>query len=860
MNDMADVLRRGAYPLTMILTGLGCVALLDHNQDLLVASYLPVILGAVAIVALERAIPYRLSWRPDRIDVFTDGLFMLVVQVIVPRLLGLVVALALLDWYRETALGSSIHWPQQWGLWPQVIFMILCADFTRYWLHRASHAWPPLWRLHAVHHSPHKLYWFNVGRFHPLEEVLQFTLDALPFILLAVDEKVLALYFVLYAVNGFFQHSNVDVRLGWLNYLISGPELHRWHHSVRIRESDRNFGNNLIVWDLVFGTRYLPRERAVGELGLRNRHYPLSFASQLWTPFAGRLESVDLPVAGPGQALANCLLGVRMLLLRLTHWRRFMQATRAPEAAQRRVLARIVADNRDTAFGRDHAFAQIRGYTDWARQVPVSTWDDLARYRQGEEIAAQGLTRDPPVIYQTTSGTTGAAKYLPVTARGLRASARQQQLFALARHLAQPNSYTGKVFAMASPAIEGRLPSGLPYGSASGLLYRSMPPATRHKYVVPWPLFEIPDYETKYRALALLAAANPSTTAAAAANPSTFVRLLEVLNAHRDSILAAIEHGAGEIGWLAPAHRAILAAAMIPDPALARRLRAKEEITFRDIWPQLQMLATWTGGSCGTALSSLRPALPDCTRIVEMGYLASEFRGTITLGVKTGVPTLCENFFEFIEPHEWDGGPRREFLRLHELEQGKQYYVIVTTVNGLYRYFINDIVQVDARFGATATLQFVQKGKGVTSITGEKLYEQQVIAAVAAFEALRGTAVRFYQVLADVGATRYRLFLEAELDPGATAEYATEFDELLAERNAEYRDKRASNRIGGPIVRILRPGTSEAFKASQLERGQREGQFKTLTLAYVADMDFPFDDHSLQCGESRALGACQLKL
>ncbi|MCH2107054.1 MAG: sterol desaturase family protein, partial [Planctomycetes bacterium] len=144
--------------------------------------------------------------------------------------------------------------------------------------------------FHAVHHSPHKLYWMNVNRFHPLDKASQYIFDAMPFVLLGVSEEVLALYFVFYAVNGFFQHCNIDVRLGVLNYVVSGPELHRWHHSIHPEESNQNYGNNLIVWDLVFGSYFLPRDRVVGELGLINRSYPLSFVKQMGSPFIPKLD------------------------------------------------------------------------------------------------------------------------------------------------------------------------------------------------------------------------------------------------------------------------------------------------------------------------------------------------------------------------------------------------------------------------------------------------------------------------------------------------------------------------------------------------------------------------------------------
>ena len=163
--------------------------------------------------------------------------------------------------------------------------MMILADGLRYWLHRWAHEWKPLWRFHAVHHSPHKLYWLNVGRLHPIDKGLQVFLDTLPFLLLGVGEHVLALYVVCYAINGVFQHCNVDIRLAILNYLVSGPELHRWHHSMVKEESNHNYGNNLIIWDRLFGTWYLPSEREVQELGLGNREYPSNFLEQMTVPF-----------------------------------------------------------------------------------------------------------------------------------------------------------------------------------------------------------------------------------------------------------------------------------------------------------------------------------------------------------------------------------------------------------------------------------------------------------------------------------------------------------------------------------------------------------------------------------------------
>lgn len=254
------------------------------------AAYVPVMLGALTVNLLERKFPHQPQWQPDRYDWGNDLVFMLLVQVLLPRFLSFFIAVTLLAALQQYGMVLEGFWPHQWPIAVQALLMLLAADLLRYWLHRAAHEWPPLWRLHAVHHSPKKLYWLNVGRFHPLDKSLQYLLDALPFIVLGVSAEVLALYFVFYAINGFFQHCNIELRLGALNYLISGPELHRWHHSKIIAESNNNYGNNLIIWDIAFGTRFLPDGRQVGELGLINRSYPTSFWTQMKTPFIKGLD------------------------------------------------------------------------------------------------------------------------------------------------------------------------------------------------------------------------------------------------------------------------------------------------------------------------------------------------------------------------------------------------------------------------------------------------------------------------------------------------------------------------------------------------------------------------------------------
>ncbi len=266
-------------------------ALSNGQQHPLVSVYFPVLLGMVLVTLFEVVFPHNRSWQPDSAVVRNDLWFMGMIQGILPQVIAFLFILALVKPIQSLGWSLTFVWPQRLPLYAQALLMVLIADFFRYWLHRAAHKNRFLWRFHAVHHSPERLYWLNVGRFHPVDKTLQLFLDTLPFMLLGVSAEVINLYLVFYAINGFFQHSNIELRYGFLNYLISTSELHRWHHSRLPEESNSNYGNNLSIWDLLFDTWFLPKDRQVDDLGLENRTYPMDFMAQLKAPFISKLDT-----------------------------------------------------------------------------------------------------------------------------------------------------------------------------------------------------------------------------------------------------------------------------------------------------------------------------------------------------------------------------------------------------------------------------------------------------------------------------------------------------------------------------------------------------------------------------------------
>jgi sterol desaturase/sphingolipid hydroxylase (fatty acid hydroxylase superfamily) len=822
-------------------------AILAAGHPIPAAAYLPVIAVGFVIVALEWWFPERFEWRARWPDIKADALFMALVQVALPQALVVLTVLALADW--RHAHAQSEWWPHAWPLAAQAILMVLAVDFVRYWLHRACHRFDVLWRLHEVHHSPDILYVLNVGRFHPLEKMLHFSLDTVPFLLLGVAPEVIACYFLLYSVNGLFQHSNVRLRYGWLNYLVGSAETHRWHHSRDPRTAACNFSNTTIVWDLVFGTWHLPGQ--AGDIGIMDRSYPKDFWSQMWTPFQSRGGRRRTPKAW----IADFLVALRLRLTRWIQGYRIGKGLHDPMRVQRALLARMLHENRNTSFGRQFGFAQMAGYEDFAKRVPVMEFEALRPFIEAEiERGEKALTAEPPVRYMRTSGTTGKAKDIPLTAWHLATLRRIQRTSVAYQHHTCPEAFAGSIVAIVSPADEGVLPNGKPFGSASGIVAGNTPRSVLEKFAVPAAVMTVSDSRVKYLLVLRLALARRDATYLGSANSTTLLALIKLYRENAPALIEDLRRGTFFLEEKVPEKvRSVIRPRLRADPERAAELERihSNGTTARicDLWPDLRLVVTWTCASAGITVDALKRELAPRTRIHELGYISSEFRGTITLGRRagSGLPTFNAHFFEFVERDRWDRG-EPEYLTLDGIRKGRDYYIIVTTQSGLYRYFINDLVRVTGRLHGTPLLKFLQKGKGVTNITGEKLYEAQVLSAVRGAMAEAGRDPRFIMMLADEEARSYYLYVEADAGPGLDATWlAQSVDARLKDLNVEYKAKRDSERLGAPAATLLAPDTSEAYKRFCVKHGQREGQFKMTALAYRKSFAFDLD----ACAERR---------
>jgi sterol desaturase/sphingolipid hydroxylase (fatty acid hydroxylase superfamily) len=245
-------------------------------------------LAAVAVVAvLEHVYPLHRSWNRPRRDIRVDATHTIVITLLVGLVTPLVLAggTTLAGWL-SSRIGLGL-WPSEWPVLAQATLALVVGELPGYSVHRLEHTWDGLWRFHATHHSAPRLYWLNAGRFHPLDTLLTFVPSYGLLALLGCGAEVLALFTLVTFVHGVLHHANLQVRLGPLNHFFSMAELHRWHHSKTMAEANHNYGQTVILWDTLFGTRFLPKDREPPEvIGIPDLpNFPMTWWAQIQSPF-----------------------------------------------------------------------------------------------------------------------------------------------------------------------------------------------------------------------------------------------------------------------------------------------------------------------------------------------------------------------------------------------------------------------------------------------------------------------------------------------------------------------------------------------------------------------------------------------
>lgn len=522
------------------------------------------------------------------------------------------------------------------------------------------------------------------------------------------------------------------------------------------------------------------------------------------------------------------------------------KAARNVEKAQEKTLRNILTYAKDTVYGKEHDFEGIlRAKTPqelfkaYSEKVPKNDYEAfrpyINRHMHGESDI---LFPGKPKMYATTSGTTSEPKWIPITHKyfnevyGVMNKTWLDSLIRCNKH-----AFAGGVVSIVGKAIEGYAPDGTVYGSVSGVSFTNCPDFVKVAYSSPAEVFEIKDYRARYYTI-MRFGIEYNSTVLITANPSTIIEMQKNVNEFYDDYVKDIENGTLKEDLDIPEHvREALKSRMHPNHARAQELRDLKakygEVLPKHYWPDMAVVNTWHCGNTKIYMDKIYSAFPSTTKFPEFGYFASECRAGLVLNEGEDTTLFAHmHYFEFIREEDLDN-PNPEFLPLNKLEQGKRYCMFVTTCSGLYRYDMNDLIEVTGFDGTIPMIRFIQKVNGIVTLTGEKLHERQFIQAVHEAETETGRKAKFFIGFAFPEESGYHFYYEFE-DQSTTQEQADEFtkvvDAKLKKINIEYDAKRASFRVKGPVAHRLPENAFEKFKAECINEGARDGQFKLMLL------------------------------
>lgn len=279
MQILREIVRYTFAPVFFIGFLALAVGIVASGENLLWLAGL--LLPAIALSFLAESIaPFEAVWNHGKGDIKRDILHALVNEV------SNAVSVALIPVLAAFTHGIDV-WPGELPLWAQLFMAIFIADFGITFAHFISHKYKPLWKLHAVHHSVERMYGFNGLMKHPLHQAVELIAGTTPLLLIGMPIEIGALLAFAAAIQLLLQHTNVDIRVGWLIYVWAVAPGHRHHHVRAESRGDVNFGLFTMLWDHLLDTfvvdRPQPRD---GELGVAEHpDFPKHYVAQLIYPF-----------------------------------------------------------------------------------------------------------------------------------------------------------------------------------------------------------------------------------------------------------------------------------------------------------------------------------------------------------------------------------------------------------------------------------------------------------------------------------------------------------------------------------------------------------------------------------------------
>lgn len=481
-----------------------------------------------------------------------------------------------------------------------------------------------------------------------------------------------------------------------------------------------------------------------------------------------------------------------------------VESLKRPHEVQRQLLQQIIDQNRDCEFGERYDFRSIRTIEEYQRRVPLHDYDDLRsdidRMLAGEKNV---LLTDDVLLFETTGGSTGGSKSLPLTEAGFKAIRRAVLPWLDDLVTSRPGITEGTAYWAISPATrqQSRTPGGIPIGITNDAIYfgKELAQSIGSTLAVPPSVASIRSFsewqlETIYHLLRCRDLSFVSVW-----SPTFLLQLL-------DAALDNIELIASRVDQ----NRA----------AELHEIFSAEQIQWQCLWPQLDTISCWCSSSSRRYANELAKRFPE-TNIQGKGLLATEGVVTVPLtDAGAAVLTVGSAFYEF----ETENG---DIVLPWELRTGEHYNVLLTTAAGLYRYRLGDRVLVVGYYEATPCLEFIGRDGRGSDLCGEKLTEEFVESA------LRDICGFGFLVPLAKPRPAYLLILDAAVVSADQAKTAARIADSNLMNNPQYRYARELGQLP-PVEPHRVTDPLGVYNSICIQSGQRLGDIKPAALASAA--------------------------
>lgn len=485
----------------------------------------------------------------------------------------------------------------------------------------------------------------------------------------------------------------------------------------------------------------------------------------------------------------------------------FIKSLQDPTAAQTQRLQELLSHSENTVFGKRHQFSEIKTYEDFVDKVPIHQYKDLHPYIKEELNGTPNVLYPEPIFaVMATSGTTGEPKLIPYTPTTWKSANRFQLLYFASADAIRP-FLQGKLLAIMAPSIYKQTEKW-DIGYLTGYGMKHCNPFLRRK-IVPHPdVFDVLDWEKKFRETIRQAIERPDISACIGL--TSFVMALLRRTKYES------------LDWL------------VSDSQISTKARKRlnaaitdeNEIDLQVLWPKMSVVF-----SSGVVKELYSPVIKDLVGDVHVHEAYAGTEGTYGFQLfeeqRGVVPVVDDIIFEFVQSQEGPLSPDANTVPLSDVKINTPYRIVITTPSGLWRYDVHDLVMFTSL--DPLSLQCLGKSQNTINISGEKVSEGDISAAITLACEDQGLLVREFVVAPEVTAAggTYHVFAEFSESPANLELFTNRFDSHLQQINDLYYHVRAARTILPAVIHPVTMGTFDLLERQRLrENNKAIGQTK----------------------------------